>query len=301
MFRKILLPLDGSTFAEHAIPHAVQAARSAGAELLLALVHVQRVPVTTDHTLRHELQRWEEEYLVQEQRYLQDVAERIGREHGITPRTMMSTGEVDQEIERAVRREQVDLVAMTTHGRAGMERAWLGSVADSLVRGLEVPVLLVRPSDEAPVAPPGGVGYGHVLVALDGSERAERAIAPALALRGDGGRLTLLRVAAAPSAVTSPFLPHAAQQTREQQESRRARAAEYLEGQRRRLGDGDAAVETVVVVDYHPARAILKYALDHGADLVALGTHGRGPVGRLVLGSVSDKIVRASDVPVLVC
>lgn len=300
MFRIVMLPLDGSTFAEHAVPYAVEAAQAAGAELLLILVHVQRVPATTDHAMRDELQRWEEEYLEQEHRYLHGVAERIEGEFGLTPRVLLPAGEVDREIERAVRREQVDLVVMTTHGRAGMERAWLGSVADSLVRSLDVPVLLVRPSDDAPAAPTVASGYRHVLVALDGSERAERAIAPAAALLGDGGRLTLLRVAAAPSAVTSPFLPHAAQLTRRQVEARQAVAEEYLDGQRRRLGD-ISQVETAVVVDYHPARAILSYAADHDADLVALGTHGRGPVGRLVLGSVSDKIVRASDAPLLVC
>jgi nucleotide-binding universal stress UspA family protein len=298
MFRKVLLPVDGSSFGEHALPCAVLAARRDGAELILALVHVQRVPATTDMVLRDELQRWEAEYTEQEARYLNELAARVQQEYDGPVTALLLSGEVAPTLEREVRQRAVDLVVMTTHGRAGMERAWLGSVADAVVRHVDVPVLLVRPAD---TPPPPADGFRHAVVALDGSERAERALGPALALCGAGCRVTLLRVAAAPAAITSPFLPHAARMTRDQQERRRAAAEEYLAGQLRLLGDEGAAVSTAVVVDYHPARAILDYAAAHGADLIAVGTHGRGPVSRLVLGSVSDKVVRAAAVPVLVC
>jgi nucleotide-binding universal stress UspA family protein len=181
-----------------------------------------------------------------------------------------------------------------------MERAWLGSVADALVRHIDVPILLVKPSDHEPMSDHPTGGYRNVVIALDGSERAERAIAPALALCAAGAMVTLLRVASPPSAVTSPFLPHAARFTQAQLESRRDEAEEYVTGQRRALGEVDCSVETAVVLDYHPARAILRYAGERSADLVALGTHGRGPISRTVLGSVSDKVVRAAAVPVLV-
>jgi nucleotide-binding universal stress UspA family protein len=299
MFRKVLLPVDGSSFAEHALPYALHAVRTTGAELVLSLVHVQRVPATTDMVLRDELQRWEAEYVEQEARYLNGLASRVRDATGTDATVQLLQGEVVPALEREIRSSAADLVVMTTHGRAGMERAWLGSVADALIRHVDVPVLMIRPSDDEPSLDTAG-GYRHVVVALDGSERAERCIAPALALRGKEGRLTLFRAISPPAAVTSPFLPHAVQITHEQQEARRIEAEEYVAGQKRALGEsGD--VRTAVVLNYHPARAILNFVADEGADLVAMGTHGRGPVGRLVMGSVSDKVVRAAGVPVLVC
>jgi nucleotide-binding universal stress UspA family protein len=301
MYRKVLLPVDGSTFAEHALPYAFHAVRRSGAELILALVHVQRVPATIDITLREELQRWETEYIEQESDYLAALAERIGREQGITPVTRLLHGGVVAALEREVEREGVDLVVMTTHGRAGLDRAWLGSVADGLVRHLDVPVLLVRPSDGEPAAAGAVAGCRNVLIALDGSERAERAIAPALALCDASAQITLLRAVAPPAGVMSPFMPHAARLTREELESRQREAEEYLAGQRRLLEAGGVTVSTAAPVGYHAARVILDHAVTHGAELIALGTHGRGAVARLMLGSVSDKVVRAADVPVLLC
>jgi nucleotide-binding universal stress UspA family protein len=300
MFRKVLLPVDGSSFAEHALPFAVHAARTGNAELLLALVHVQRVPATADLVLRDELQRWESEYIEQETAYLNDLAARVGREHNVRTQAQLLSGEVVPALAQEVRQQAADLVVMTTHGRAGMERAWLGSVADALIRHIEVPLLLIRPSDEEPEVGAGS-GYSRVIIALDGSERAERCIAPALALCAADAGVTLLRVPAPPAAVTSPYLPHAARFTHEETEERRAEAQEYLAGEQRRLGESVRNVDVAVVMDYHPARAILRYAAEAGADLIAVGTHGRGPITRTVLGSVSDKVIRAAGVPVLVC
>jgi nucleotide-binding universal stress UspA family protein len=300
MFRNILVPLDGSSFSEHALPYAVEVAAARHAQLTLALVHVRHAPVTTDRTLREALDAWEAAHTEREAEYLRELAERVSREHGVDARVRLLTGEVVPSLEREVRDEAMDLVVMTTHGRAGLARAWLGSVADSLLRHLAVPVLIIRPSEESPR--PERVEYRHVVIGLDGSPRAERAIEPALALvKEQDARVTLLRVVSPPSAVTSPYLPHAARISHEEMQERQEQATTYLTDIRERLGQRVDHIETVALLEYHAARAILGYVTEHGVDLIALSTHGRGSVSRLLMGSVTDKVVRATAVPVVVC
>jgi nucleotide-binding universal stress UspA family protein len=300
MFSRILVPLDGSSFSEHALPYAVQVARGADAEITLALVHVRHSPTATDRTMREVLEAWESAHADQETGYLRALTARIAAEEGVRTHARLLSGDVVPALERIVRDDDMDLVVMTTHGRAGLERAWLGSIADGLLRHLHAPILLIRPTEDA--AEPVPLRLDHVLVGLDGSERAERAIEPALALAAPGdGRITLLRVVAPPSAVTSPYLPHAARISHAEMEERQRAAAEYLAAVEARLRPRVPRLEPAAVLGYHAARTILDYAAEHGADLIALGTHGRGPVSRLLMGSVTDKVVRAAGVPVLVC
>lgn len=302
MFTRILLPVDGSTFSEHALPYALHAARTAGAGVILTLVHDRQTPIATDLVMRDAIDEWEEKQAQHEAAYLDALAERLNQEHGIAVRPLLLSGEVVPALEREVRVHEIDLVVMTTHGRAGLARAWLGSVADALIRRLEVPVLLVRPGEDEPQARLPEDGYRHVLIALDGSEQAERAIEPALALAAaPATRFTLLRMAAPPAAVTSPYLPHAARITHDETEQRTAESQQYLDGMVARLKERGRDVLAVTTVDYHAAHAILRYADDNDIDLIAMSTHGRSPISRLVLGSTTDKVVRASAVPVLVC
>jgi nucleotide-binding universal stress UspA family protein len=298
MFRRILVTLDGSTFAEQALPYAVDAARRTGAELHLLLVHVRQSPVTADLTLREAIDEWETSHANREASYLAAVADRLRAETGLSVKADVLHGEVVPAITRAVEQQEIDLVVITTHGRAGLERAWLGSVADALIREIDAPVLVVRPAEEAAPAPSG---FRHLLIALDGSDRAERAIAPALSLAGEDAQATLFRAVTPPSAVTSPYLPHAVRISHEELERRGHEATTYLADVAERLSGEAVRIESATATDYHPARAVLHWAREHDADLIALGTHGRGPVRRLVLGSVTDKIVRAATVPVLVC
>jgi nucleotide-binding universal stress UspA family protein len=304
MFRRIMVPVDGSTFAEHALPYAAHVARLFAAKLELSLVHVNYEPATADLSLRQAIHEWERDHRHREAEYLRRVATRLSGEIGRDVEPVMLSGDVVPALEQEIGRRGVDLVVMTTHGRAGFERAWLGSVADSLVRHIDVPVLLIRAADEnAPVGPDEGTSpFRSVVVALDGSERAERAIQPALSLvRADEGRMTLVRIIAPRVAATSPFIPHAVQLTRIEIAERTREAQAYIDAKVEELRLRGVDARGAVIVDYHPAHALLRYAEQCAADLIALGTHGRGPVARLVLGSVSDKVVRAAEVPVLVC
>jgi nucleotide-binding universal stress UspA family protein len=299
MFHRILVPVDGSTLSEQAIPHATRIAAAFDAQLELALVHVTISLVFADSAMRGEIGRVELEQRQREANYLNELIGRVSAEAGRAVEPVVLTGDVVPALEHEIEQRGVDLVIMTTHGRAGPERAWLGSVADALIRHVAPPVLLIRP-DEHEAAPARAAT--HVLIALDGSERAERALAPATALaRADAARVTLLRVVAPPRALSSPFLPHAIQFSHDELQQREHVAHGYIEGKVKELKLRELGCTGEVVVGYHPAHTLLQYAETHGVDLIALGTHGHGPMTRLVLGSVSDKVVRAADVPVLIC
>jgi nucleotide-binding universal stress UspA family protein len=300
-FDRILVPVDGSTFAEYALPHAVHVARTTGARLVLALVHSRYAPAAMDPAMRRMMDDWEDAEADREAAYLRNLAARIAEEHGLAVLPRLLSGEINPAILNEVRQQEAGLVVLTTHGRAGLERAWLGSVADALLRDLDVPALVIRPDADGEPPPAVAPGYRRVVVALDGSGRAEKAIAPALALSEPGARVTLLRMAAPGAAVTSPFVPFAPQMSDDESRRRQEAARSYLDEIAAAIDPGDRHVDTAVVVNFHAARAILEYAGEQGADLIAMSTQGRSPVTRLVLGSSTDKVVRAASCPVLVC
>lgn len=296
MYADVLLPVDGSSFSEQAVPYASAIARRAGARLHVVLVHTPLARHAADIPATPLFERWEDRFREREARYLEDLVGRLGDE-GVDAVAVKSEGEVAQRlIERA--KSEADLLVMATHGRGGLERAWLGSVADEVVHHVCLPVLLVPPqADEERRDDPS---FEHILVATDGSQAAAAATREAAQLaRLFGGRLTLLRVVSVPAGLSSPYIPHAAQLDREITERREEEAKRFLDGAARQLADG-VSVRTRTSLGYHPARAILDTISELGCDLAALGTHRRTRLARIVLGSVADKVVRASPVPVLV-
>ena len=196
----------------------------------------------------------------------------------------------DSILERA-RTGKADLIVMTTHGRGPLSRFGLGSVADELIRRAPMPVLLVRPSEKAPGIIPEPV-LDNILIPLDGSALAEQVLEPALELaRLMEARCSLLRVVesrSSPGDGTPGGPPEKAQ------------AEAYLEHVAGRLREQGLQVRTRVVVARHAAEAILEEAEAQASNLIALATHGRGGLKRLLLGSVADKLVRGATSPVLV-
>jgi nucleotide-binding universal stress UspA family protein len=194
-----------------------------------------------------------------------------------------------------------DLIALTTHGRGALERVWLGSVADQLVRSSTIPLLLLRVGEET-VPPFAEESYPtHVLVPLDGSEAAE-AVLGILGeiLPGSGGRVTLMTVLERPAMPPSVYLPDTVSQA-VVQEKERERAESHLaqvEGRLERRGSG--TVEHVVVEAKDVSRRLLDECEASDVDLIALATEGRGAVARFFVGSVADKLIRGSHLPILV-
>jgi nucleotide-binding universal stress UspA family protein len=188
-------------------------------------------------------------------------------------------------------------VVLTSHGRGGASRFWLGSVTDTLVRQLRIPILVLRADDAAAVAPGGA--FHHVLVPVDGVPESEQAIQAASALAGgEGVRYTLVRVVEQ----LHPLLQAVAseQDVERDTAAQRSEAERYLADLQRRLRGQGLDARGELRVSRHPASAIVGVAEEVGADLLSVASHGRGRVGRLLLGSVADKLLRAAHLPVLV-
>lgn len=297
MYSHILVPVDGSSFSELAIPYARAVSLRAEARLHAVLVHATIARQLAEMAPTPLSAQWEDEYRAQEARYLDGlVADLKGR--GVDAVAERLEGDAAHELIDRAKSGAADLLVMATHGRGGLERAWLGSVADEVVHHVRLPVLLVRPREDE--SPPEDPTFEHIVVATDGSEAAEAAAHHAIELaRLFDARVTLLRVVFFPAGMSSPYIPHAARLDQETTERREHEARKALDEMAERLGD-KVRLDTRVVVGYHPARAILDAIPEIGCDLIALGTHRQARLARIVLGSVADKVVRASPVPVLV-
>lgn len=297
MYAHILVPVDGSSFSERAIPYARAIAQRAEARLHTVLVHTAIARQLAEMAPTPLSAQWEDEYRAQEARYLDGLVADL-KGGGVDAVAERMEGDAAHELIDRAKSGAADLLVMATHGRGGIERAWLGSVADEVVHHVRLPAVLVRPREDE--SPPGDPTLEHIVAATDGSEAAEAAARQAIDLaRLFDARVTLLRVVYFPAGMSSPYIPHAARLDQETTERREREARKALDEMAARLGDG-IHLGTRVVIGYHPARAILDAIPEIGCDLIALGTHRRARLARIVLGSVADKVVRASPVPVLV-
>lgn len=297
MFRKLLVPLDRSPLAEQAVGQAVAIAKRANGGIDLVLVH-QDMPIDGLSDDQWYGKQWKDEL-----EYLESIAREIETGSNIVVTFAAPEGDVIDEIcERAVEVD-ADLIVITSHGRTGLSRAWLGSVADGLMRHAKMPVLMLRPVEMKTGAHVQLGVFKHLLVTLDGSSLSEEILSPALALaKAEGARVTLLRViqptpivlrdAGLMASYSSSILDAPATQTLvDEAKAQLAILAQKVSAQ-------GFEVDGHVMVSSHVANAIIDFSVTHGVDLVALSTHGRGP-SRFIMGSVADKVIRASGLPVL--
>ncbi len=145
MYRRILVPLDGSQMAEQALPHAVAQARHSQAELILLRVvepfaHARGMSLTNLEEIRQQAHTWAHEYLDQ-------IVAEI-QQQGVSVQSVTIDGHPYTAIAEFAETKQVDLIVMSTRGQSGLSRWLMGSVADRVVRGANVPVLLVRARKE---------------------------------------------------------------------------------------------------------------------------------------------------------
>jgi len=307
MYRSILVPLDGSTFAEHALPLALTIARRAGATI--QLVHV-RDPQVLAHpeAVAYYDQILETRLKIGQRNYLDRVVDRLRTVSSVHVTGTLLEGEIVATLRVTASSSNTDLVIMASHGRGPFERFWLGSVADGLVRELSVPLLLIRPPECAVDFTQEKV-LKHFLLPLDGSLFAEQIIKPATAL----GTLmdsdyTLLRVVqpAFPDYLhlEGYVLGHEALSVRDQIERMQAQllkdTQEYLDRVADPLRAESLRIQTRVLVNPHPASGILKQTTNGINDMVAIESHCRRGLSRFLIGSVADKVLRGVSVPMLV-
>ena len=152
MYRRVMLPLDGSPQAEEVLPHALTLAKLRGAEVVLVRV-LRPFPAgfgASEGTMRQAMERTRE----MASRYLGEVADRFAEE-GIAAESVVLEGEPHSEILRFAEAKCIDMIMISARGRSGWSRWLMGSVADRVVRGASVSVLLVRGSGEGSESTPG--------------------------------------------------------------------------------------------------------------------------------------------------
>ena len=202
-------------------------------------------------------------------------------------------------------REPEALVVMSTHGRGGIARWALGSVADKVLHSIPNPVLLIRSNAES--APADGVDVKTVLVPLDGSELSEESLSHAASVAtGLGARIMLMQVTGTSDfyhryldrASTEPGLISAEELVQADSEDALAALAAASRRLTRECGFGGEVVVSHLQ-GQNPAEAIVEMAGSEPT-MVVMTTHGRSGINRLVLGSVTDRVVRHANAPVLV-
>jgi nucleotide-binding universal stress UspA family protein len=301
MFQKLLVPLDRSDFAEQAIGQAAAIARASEGVLDLVLVH-EPFPFGTSGDAPWRREAWQDE-----ERYLQSIANEISGGTGVPVTCAVIEGEKVEMICKRAWDVGADLIVMTSHGRTGLSRAWLGSAADGVIRHSATPVLMLRPIEGKPARLAAHHLFQKILLPLDGSPLAAEALSSATSLaQCAGASITLLRVvvpvpiiagdAGMPFVYPYPIsMPDVVETNHLTDDAKRelADVARHLQEQ------GIENVASEVVVAANVARGIIDFANGHDTDLIAMSTHGRGG-SRLFLGSVADKLIRGCEIPVLV-
>lgn len=288
-YRSLLVPLDGSAFAEQALPLALGIARRAGADL--RLVHVQT-----------RAGGWRgSRFKRSRQAYLDNLARQLAEATRVPVVPLMVDGrDIAAALCAATTRDgAADLVVMATHGRGLLARLCLGGIADTLMRRLSVPLLLVRGHD-APTDLSSEPSVRHVLIALDGSEFGEKVLRPAIGLGTlTGAHHTLLRVI--PGGSDYPLVYGGANVQRDLAARREMEAWKYLHEVTKRLGHQSVPIRTQAIFSGQATgRAILHYAERQNADLIALTIRGGSGLSRLFRAGVADQVIRGASVPVLV-
>ena len=296
MYKSIMVPLDGSSFAEEALPLAHVLGRTIGAEL--HLVHV--VPPSPDFAFKapEEDLAWTAFAREKATAYLAIHAD-AAKAAGVSALTTVVEGHVADSLRAYEGKAGVDLTLLTTHGRGGVSRWWIGSVTDDLLRSGASDLLLVRPWDETEERDPRTSRFERIVVPLDGSEVAKAALKPATLLaEGFGSELILVRVVPSPVELTSIYGVPGVELRGEGHHARMEEARSDLKAVAGRIKG--PTVDGRVIESGGAAEGIVEAARELGADLIAMASHGREGLERAFLGSVADKVLRSTTRPVLI-
>ncbi len=314
MYKRILVPLDGSIRAESAVPIAARIAQASGGSVILLQVAAIPIEVETEKKPPEIYsQAAYDKGIADTRSYLASVAQ-FDVLKGIKTETGAVTGGVAPAILSAIQSLHADLVVMSSHGYTGFKRWALGSVAHKLAPHSPVPVLVLRDGGSVPTT--GTEQPMRVFVPLDGSPLSESALEPAAqlltALAPSTQRVIhLMRVVDIPSSygkfrssVDEHYDAGVRAEAKHEYEA-------YLDAIAKRFTEGDLAtyklsVTTSVLINMDVAEAIVQAAEEgegtelSGYDLVVMATHGRGGVQRWVLGSVAERVLHATKVPLMI-
>jgi nucleotide-binding universal stress UspA family protein len=297
MFTKMLIPLDGSRTAEKVLPYA----RALGGVLkipveLLAVVDIGEMATHIAASKAQFLDAMVQDAERSCSEYLRAVA---AKATGVNIKWSVEKGRPEEVITEKAVADKNALIAMATHGRSGLNRWMLGSVAEKVLRGCENPLLMVRASEE--VDAEEKVRLKSVIVPLDGSELAERVIPSVVALaKAMNIEVVLFRAYSIPYSVYSGTEGYSAINFEELIAAVKDEAVGYLEKKTAELKTDGLAKVSYVVKEGLSADEVIALGRATPDNLIAMCSHGRSGVKRWVLGSVTETVVRHSGDPVLV-
>jgi nucleotide-binding universal stress UspA family protein len=297
MYSKILVPLDGSRVAEKVLPYARYLAGKFKVPVeLLAVIDIAEVASHMASEKARFLDTLVEDAVRHSTTYLKGVATTFA---GIDATCSVEKGNAEGTIIEKAASDKTMLIAMATHGRSGLNRFLLGSVAEKVLRGTVNPLLLIRATEEAKST--GEATLKSVIVPLDGSELAE-GVLPTVADIANNLDLEveLFRAYHIPYNVYAADEGFYAGNYDELLTGVRDEAKEYLDrkaGELKRLG---VARVTCVTKEGFAGDEIIALARQTADNLVAMSSHGRSGVKRWVLGSVAETVVRHGGDPVLI-
>ena len=296
MYTKMLIPLDGSRTAEKVLPFARALAQTL--TIPIELLGVVDISVMVAH-IAADKARYLDTLIAQGEHssrvYLKDVVARLP---GLNVTCAVERGKPAEVIIERAAANRGTLITMATHGRSGINRWLLGSVAEKVLRGTANPLFLVRGNEQ--YATDGSPAMKSIIVPLDGSELAESVLPTVVAVaKVLDLEVILCRAYELPASAyygAEDYLPnYDALKAQVQDEARR-----YLEEKIEVLKAKGLAKVSSVALEGAGADEIVHFAQTHPDSLVAMCTHGRSGVKRWVLGSVTEKVVRHSGDPVLV-
>ena len=288
MFKKILVPLDRSTIAEQALTVARTLARKGNAKLVLLNVSQPEV-VFVEPMGSYPIPALSRENL--EAASLEYLKAKAGspEQIGIETSVVVEWGDPASAIIDVALREEADLIVMSTHGRSGLQRWVLGSVTERVLRHAPVAVLAVQ-NEKLPE---------HIMLTLDGSNMAELAIEPTLALaKMLSAKVTFASVQDVRQQpdydlvnAINPVDDGLAERVIVEWYDR---AHNYIKSMITKYKSRGIELKGAVI-EATPADGILTLADKHEADLIAMTTHGRSGIGRWRYGSVTEKILRSAE------
>lgn len=294
----ILVPLDGSSRAEAALPWAISLAKRRAAQLLL--VSVVEMPmefgmwsVSRSPGIGEEVNRW----MMDSEEYLRNVGNGLEEvPHDI----VVKLGSPAREIAAVLEELDDPMVVMSSHGRTGAPRILMGSVANRIVHDSACPVFVVRYPEGSDRVESASIE--RVLVPLDGSEFSEHALATMMSALGEVKSIHLLRVVEMPALRAGSALEPGATfdygLIGEYLDATRDEAVAYLHEQAEAFKDRGLEVSTEVR-EGRVSDEIRSCAEEQNTDVIAMATHGRGGLNRLVFGSVAERVLSESQIPLL--
>ncbi len=326
MFEHILVPLDGSTRAEEALPIAARVARASGSSVVL--LQVISFPVNYGYDgglgyggglglgygdlsstplISEEISETEQ---TEAAAYLTRIAH-LDLFAGITTTTEVIVGQTASEILALAEQQSVNLLVLCSHGRTGLARWVLGSVAQQVIHHSRVPVLILREEEAThPALHTDAARPLCIAVTLDGSPLAETALLPAVHLVAALAQHTQAVVHLLH--VIKPYTFTADTDVLSQRDTEVLEQAQaYLQRVREHLLEQTSDLNVQVTWSATPAQDVAETIVttaekgtggtgENRCDIVAMATHGHGGVEQWVMGSVTERVLGAATVPVLV-